>query len=368
MKSFLTKIIILLLGFQCISSVAIGNENPINPLPKIKVNMMLEHEGFLTWYAIKKGWDRQLGFEIDLEISDISGVEIMNKHNYDSKAWNISSVSSSPLIVAKSNSSFEIIGLANDESSSTKIYVNKESEILKHKGWNKKYPNVFGSPESIAEKTFYVKRLTSSEFVLAKWLEIFDLDFSDVILIDKSGVDSIDSMNNGSGEGMSIWSPATYDAEKQGYIQVASASSIDTEIPLMLIADKDFADNNEDLVAKFLAVYLKAVEAQEKGYKKLVGDYQEFLKLYAEKDYPKEFCMFDLKNHSVFNLEKQLQLFAKKGHRKSIVQKLERSITSSLVLFINDRPNDIDMDEKIRPPRNITDKYLKLSEQYLKSL
>ncbi|SFS79236.1 sulfonate transport system substrate-binding protein [Succinivibrio dextrinosolvens] len=352
-----------------VTTSVFADEKKSEELPKIKVTMLLEHEGFLAWYAKENGWDKKLGFEIELNICDVSGVEIMNQHNNNFKAWNITSVSSTPLITASNNSSFEIIGLANDESTSTQVFVRSDSEILKHKGWNADYPNVYGSPDTISGKTFYVKRMTSSEYVLAKWLEIFDLDFSDIVVIDKPGMAALDAMNRGTGEGMALWSPDTFDAEKQGYRSVTSARMAEAEIPLMLIVDKDFAAENEELVAKFLATYLMAVNAQEDGYKKLVKAYQKFLKTYADKDYPEDFCLFDLRNHAVFDLEKQLDLFATKGHRKSIINKLERNITSSMVLYLNDNISEESCNiYKLKSPRNITDKYLVMAKPYLKKL
>jgi len=332
------------------------------------ITAMLEHEGFLAWYAKEQGWDKKLGFEMDLNIEDVSGVEIINKHNFDPDSWNITAMSSTPLIVAKKNSCFEIIAIANDESSATKIYVKGDSEILKHKGWNHLYPNVYGSPETIAEKKFYVKRLTSSEYVLAKWLEIFDLDLSDVIIIDKDGEASIESMNKGDGEGMSLWSPDTCEAEEQGYDVVTTARMINAEVPLMFVVNKKYASENEDLIARFLAVYLKAVQTQEEGYKQLVKPYQKFMQTYKNKFYPEEFCIHDLKNHAVYELDKQLGFFEKKGHRKSIIHKLERNITSSLVLFLNDINDKMENEQRVRSPRNFTDIYLKQAEPYLRSL
>ncbi len=366
---FLIRIFCLFcLGCFFVSPVT-ADEKKTQDLPKIKVTMLLEHDGFLAWYAKENGWDKKLGFEIDLKICNTSGVEIIEQHNNDPKAWNITSVSSTPLISANNNSSFEIIGLANDESTSNMVFVRADSEILKHKGWNADFPNVYGSPETISGQTFYVKRMTSGEYTLAKWLDIFDLDFSDIVVIDKPGVDSLESMDRGTGEGMALWSPDTFDAERQGYRAVTSARMAEAEIPLMLIADKDFAAQNEELVSKFLATYLMAVNAHEDGYKKLVKAYQKFLKTYTGKVYPEEFCLFDLRNHTVFDIDKQLGLFATKGHRKSIINKLERNITSSMILYLNEdiRNNNCSI-QKLKTPRNITDKYLIKAKSYLMKL
>ncbi len=126
-------------------------------LPRIKVSMMMEHEGFLMWYAVKQGWDRKVGVNIDLTILDTNGIDLMNRHRIDPSSWDVTCVTSIPLIVGSNQMPLEIIGIANDESNTTGIYVRPDSDILTTKGWNEDFPNVYGSPDTIKGKKFAIK-------------------------------------------------------------------------------------------------------------------------------------------------------------------------------------------------------------------
>ncbi|WP_281071565.1 ABC transporter substrate-binding protein [Succinivibrio dextrinosolvens] len=336
-------------------------------LPRIKVTMLMEHEGFLMWYAVKNGFDKKVGVNIDLTILDSNGIEIMNRHRENPSDWDVTCVTSIPLIVGSNQMPLEIVGIANDEANTTGVYVRPDSDILKVKGWNEDYPDVYGSPETIKGKTFAIKTLTSGAFMLVKYLEIFNLDFTDIKIVDLAGKDSILALEKGEVDGIGIWSPDTYLAERKNLKQVTTADDVGVEIPLMFMVDKKYIEDYGDVVAKMLAAYMMAVEAQIENPRSLTKDYQRFLRKYSKFEFTKEFCEYDILRHSVIPLETQLKMFEKKAMGKSTVQKLESTIASSLMLILYDsQTSDFVMTSKqVKNPRYITDKYLKQARRIL---
>ena len=336
-------------------------------LPRIKVTMLMEHEGFLMWYAKKQGFDRKVGVGIDLTILDTNGIEIMNRHRENPSDWDVTCVTSIPLIVGSNRMPLEIVGIANDEANTTGVYVRPDSDILKVKGWNEDYPDVYGSPETIKGKTFAIKTLTSGAFMLVKYLEIFNLDFTDIKIVDLAGKDSILALEKGEVDGIGIWSPDTYLAEKKDLKQVTTADDVGVEIPLMFMVDKEYIEDHGDVVAKMIAAYMMAVEAQIENPRSLTKDYQRFLRKYSQLEFTREFCEYDILRHSVIPLETQLKMFEKKAMGKSKVQKLESTIASSLMLILYDsQTSDFVMTSKqVKNPRYITDKYLKQARRIL---
>ena len=339
-------------------------------LPKIKVMMLMEHEGFLMWYAKKMGFDKKVGVNIDLTILDTNGIDMMNRHRNDPSSWDVTCVTSIPLIVGSNQIPLEIIGIANDEANTTGIYVNADSDILKVKGWNEDFPDVYGSPETIRGKTFAFKNMTSGAFVLVKYLEIFNMDFSDIKVVDLSGKESIAALEKKEVDGIAIWSPETYLAEQKGFKIVTNADNIDSEIPMMFLVDKDYAKDNEDVVAKMLAAYMLSVETQILNPRSLTKEYQKFLRKHSNYEFSKEFCEYDILRHSVVPIESQLKIFEKKKNGKSTIQNLESTIVSSLMLLLyNDKDSDFAMTSKrVKNPRFVTDKYLKLAKRILTHL
>ncbi len=359
----LIKIIVTGALITVLSSVHASEDQ----LKKVNVTMIVGHEGFLAWYAKEKGWDKDLGLDVDLSISKASGIEIMNMHRENPEGWNITAVSSIPLIVGTKNMPLAVVGIANDRSSSTAVYVKAESNIFRVKGWNENYPNVYGSPELIEGKTFVIRNLSAESYALEKYLEIFNLDFSNVTVIEKETKDAVKMVENGEADGCVIWSPETFEADLDGLKPAAYASQFDTEIPIMIMVDKQFADDNDETVGKFLAIYLRAIDAQKKNAPDLVSEYRRFLKQYTGENVTAESAHFDLKKHEVIPLQSQLMMFERKGNRKSKIQKLESVIARSLLLILFDSSSSevVDTKRSIKNPRYITDRYLRIASKYV---
>ncbi len=337
-------------------------------LPKVKVTMTLEHEAFLMWYAKKMNFDREFGVQIDLEVVREGGMDIMTRLKNDRNAWNLTATSSIPLILGSRDTPIEVIGIANDESASTGLLVPPESNLFRVKGWNGDYPEVYGSPEMLEGKTFCIRNLSSSAYALAKYLEVFDLDFSDVVIKNTSTTEGIETTVKGDADGTVLWSPETYEAENAGLRSVNYAKQVQAEIPLLFMAERRFAKENSELVAKVLAAYIKAVEKQIEDLESLVKPYQQFLLESGVKDIDLETCRRDLVSHKVYDIEDQLPLFEKTGHRQSKIQKLEATLASSLMLILYDsmsQENFCATSANIKNPRYVTDRYLRIAQRLL---
>lgn len=348
-------------------SVLISGISFAGELPQIKATMFMEQEGFLMWYAKEQGWDKELGIDIKLEISQTNGIDEMNKHRDNPSVWNITAASSIPFLIGSNNMDLKIIGMACDESPSTSVMVRKDSDIFKTKGWNREYPEIYGSPESIKGKTFLVKGISSGAYTLAAWLDIFNLNFSSVVIKDITGPEILKEMENQKVTGAGLWSPDTYESEYIGYQKITTAANIGEDIPIMFLADGKYIAENEDTVGKFLAVYFKAVEKQKEDVNQLVPAYQKFLKHFTGRDFSENICLKDLKEHRIYTLDEQLNLFESKDNKKSEIHKIERTITTGLMLIMKDMPShnsNIRVANHLKDPNYITDKYLRIAKKY----
>ena len=57
-----------------------------------------------------------------------------------------------------------VIGNANEEALINRVLVRPDSPIAKVKGWNKDYPDVLGSPETVKGKTFLTTTVSSAHY------------------------------------------------------------------------------------------------------------------------------------------------------------------------------------------------------------
>ncbi len=330
----------------------------------LNATMMLEHEGFMVWYAVKEGWDKEIGLEIDLSIVHTSGIDVIDKKRQEPKAWDVAGVGAIPAIAGSENLPIEIIGIANDEAEATDVVVPKDSEILKTKGWNEDFPEVYGDPESIKGKKFYTKRLTSSSYTFSNWLDIFDLNEQDVTTVNTTAYDAVARMTKNDGAGAVIWSPNNFMPLDSGFKIAASAKQIGLFLPIAFVSDLDYAESHPRRLGKFLALYERVAKEQQKNPEKMAKEYQAFIKQFLHQDIPLEVCLLDLKKHPTYTVDEQIKMFDRSRHSASPMMLLEKKIIAKLIWLSINKKHPVNYNSKtfVRVP---TDKYLRIAKEYV---
>ncbi|WP_406016988.1 ABC transporter substrate-binding protein [Succinivibrio sp.] len=344
---------------------ALESENN-DALDHVKITMLMEHEGFLLWYAKQQGWDRDLGINLELSIVNSSGLDILNEKREHRDQWDVTCIGAVPAIVASEDIPIKIFGIANDESYATDIMVQKDSEILNVKGWSREYPNVYGDPESIKGKTFFLRYGTSSIYALSNWLNIFGLKEEDVNIVDTTTAEAMKKMNNREGDGMVLWAPENYEALKQGHQIVAHAAQVGAFVPVVFVADYDYAEKHPDILAKILALYDRVVQIHNDDVFKLILSYKQFLMLYTGKVFNEDFCIYDLKSHPTYSISEQITLFTSTREYTSGMETLEQNIVKKFEKLPNKSSGPLDFFGK-KYKRETTSQYLKESLRYQKN-
>ncbi|MFR0873838.1 MAG: hypothetical protein ACLSHC_03700 [Bilophila wadsworthia] len=72
--------------------------------------------------------------------------------------------------------------------------------------------------------------------------------------------------SKGFGDAVSIWAPATYTAAQKGYQIAASSPDCGIRQPILLLADREFADKNPEQVRAFLRVYSRRRRLHSEGF------------------------------------------------------------------------------------------------------
>ena len=179
-----------------------------------------EHEAFLVWYAKQKGWDKDAGLDIRM-LRFGSGDKIVSRQG--DYQWKIAGCGAVPTLMAASKGQFYVVGIGNDESDLNAIYVRPDSPILKAKGANPRYPDVYGSADTVRGKLILCPEKTSAHYLLSTWLHILGLKDEDVKIQNVLPGPAVDMFSKGFGDAVSIWAPATYTAAQKGY-QIAASS------------------------------------------------------------------------------------------------------------------------------------------------
>ena len=78
----------------------------------------------------------------------------------------------------------------------------------------------------------------------------------------------------------------------------------------MLIADTKYAEAHPDVAAKFLSVYMRAVDLMKNTPpKQFVEEYQKFYLEFVGKEYNSNQALLDLETHPLSNIDEQLAIF-----------------------------------------------------------
>lgn len=319
-------------------------------LPKLSSAWLGEFETFVAWHAKNNGLDKEYGFELTMLPFD-SGKSIVE--NLAATNWSVAGCGAMPSLVEPLSDYVYIIGVANDESASNAIFVRKDSPVLKIKGNNPSFPDVYGSAETVAGKTILYTKNTSGHYLLSNWLKIQGLTEKDVVLHEMEPTPALSAFTGGDGDIVSLWAPFTFEAEEKGFQTVAKALDCGLTQYIFLLANKNFADKNPEQVTAFLGMYLKALESiKNTDTAALAKEYVKFYKEWTGNDLLEKQAELDIERHIIFLLDEQLDMFAPNG-------KIQQYVTDMIDYTIAHgefTPREID---RMKANSKITDTYLK---------
>lgn len=119
-------------------------------LQKVPTAWMGAQETFPIWYAKQKGWDKEVGLDVEL-LYFSSGMDALS--TLPAKTWVFGGMGAIPALMGALRHDTYVIANCNDEAMVNAVMVRPDSPIMQTKGYNKSYPNVYGTPESVKGKT-----------------------------------------------------------------------------------------------------------------------------------------------------------------------------------------------------------------------
>lgn len=298
---------------------------------KLKTCWLPEHEAFIAWYAKEKGWDKEEGLDMEMQYYD-SGMAQLEA--LPSKSWHLGGNGATPHVLAGLRYGTYCISIGNDESFTNAVLVRSNSDIMKTKGWNKDFPEVYGSPEAIRGKTILTTTVSSPHYTMSSWLKVFGLKDKDVIVKHMDQAQAMAAFESGVGDIVCLWAPNMYIGMDKGWKVAGDIHTSGTNLPITMMLDREFGDKNPEVVASFLRMYYRGLNMMKKEGtdlttpfgKHLLSEYMRFFEEWVGTPLTKEMAAMDIKMHPVFTLEEQVKLFDDtKG--ESAVESWMREIT-----------------------------------------
>ena len=311
---------------------------PAQPV-KIRVSHQPEFETFLTYRAIKEGLDKKLGLDIELKYFDSGMPQI---EALPANQWDIGATGGVPALMAALRYDTYTIAIADDESFTNAVLARPDSPLLKG--------------ESPKGKNILVTTVSSGHYALSQYLKAKGLADKDVKIQNLEQPQAVAAFESGKGDAVSLWAPFMYTGMQKGWKIVATGDQVKAKIPLVIVANKKFADAHPELVVKFLDLYFQEIDKIKKEGGKLAPEYKAFMKDWAAIDMTLEDAKMDIESHPVFTLEEQLKLFDNSKGNSEVYQWM-----NGVAAFFTEqgrfKPEERD---KVMKSPFINDKFLKM--------
>lgn len=275
----------------------------------LKTGWLGEYEAFPIWYAKEQGWDKDAGLNIEMLRFESGKALIEGMKAYK---WTLGGCGAVPTVSTSFSDSISIVAVAGDESPANAVFVREDSPVLKAKN-NPEFPNVFGDAATVRGKKILCPQGTSAHYTLVNWLKTCGLTEKDVRIQFMPPTQALGAFKGGVGDILVTWAPYTFAAESAGFKTAAIASDCRIELPLVILADKNFAREKASTVKNFLKLYQRgAAVLTDEPSKEIIDAYMRFSKTWAGRDLSEAEVVADLRAHSVYSLEEQ-NLFLNDG-------------------------------------------------------
>ena len=131
-------------------------------------------------------------------------------------------------------------------------------------------------------------------------------------------------------------------------------------LPIVIQADKKFADANPEVIAAFLRAYMRGIHMlKNEPPESLAPLYRRFFMEWAGQQYTPEVALKDIKTHPVFNYEEQLKLLDN-SRGMSEAQQWQQYLAAFFTQLGRLTPAEY---EKVKSADYVTDKFLKMVKQ-----
>ena len=213
---------------------------------EIKVSYQPALYWSLPYYiATEKGWWQELGLKPAFSTFPAGVPQIAASA---SKSWDVGGAGSVPAVLGAARYQLVTIGITNDESVGNALMATRE-----------KADAFVRNPASIKGQIIVLTANSTGDYAVQSCLRKWGLQKSDVSIKSMGQAEIISAMSSGNADLGGLWAPNIYTfEEKAGGKLICSGKDAGAIVPGALLARAEYAKQEPQNVAKYLAVYLRA--------------------------------------------------------------------------------------------------------------
>jgi ABC-type nitrate/sulfonate/bicarbonate transport system substrate-binding protein len=256
--------------------------------------------------ATEKGWWKDMGLAPEFSSFPAGVPQIAASA---AKSWDVGATGSVPAVLGHVRFGIKTIGISNDESAGNGLMGSAAASADFAKN----------PTEALRGKTITLTQNSTADFAVQSCLKKYGLKKSDVILKNMGQAEIISAISSNNSDWAGMWAPNTYTVEeKAGAKMLCSGKDSGAIVPGALIVRGDYAKENPQMVARFMAVYLRAWSWMNANRREALVMMKDFYAKggvsISDAAMNKEF-----ETRPTFTLEQQLNMMARKGGADSQV-------------------------------------------------
>ena len=269
-------------------------------LTEIKVSYQPALYWALPFYvATEKNWWAELGLKPVFSTFPAGVPQIAASA---SKSWDVGGTGGVPAVLGHVRFGIKTIGVTNDESAGNALLARKDVADKFAK-----------DPGSIKGQTIVLTANSTGDYAVQSCLKRWGIAKADVTIKNMGQAEIISAMSSNNADLGGLWAPNIYTLEeKAGARVLCSGKEGGAFVPGALIVRGDYAKENPDNVAKFLAVYLRGWSWANANKAEAIAMMKKFYEQggvsISEASMRKEFD-----TRPTFNLEQQIANMARAG-------------------------------------------------------
>jgi NitT/TauT family transport system substrate-binding protein len=231
---------------------------------EIKVSYQPALYWSLPYYiASEKGWWGELGLKPAYSIFPAGVPQIAAGA---AKSWDVGGVGSVPAVLGAARFGLLTIGITNDESHGNALLATKA-----------KADAFVKNPASIKGQTIVLTANSTGDYAVQSCLQKWGLKKTDVSIKSMGQAEIISAMSSGNADLGGLWAPNIYTLEeKAGARLICSGRDAGAIVPGAIIVRADYAKEQPQNVARYLAIYLRAQKWSLAHRKEAIGMMKKF--------------------------------------------------------------------------------------------
>lgn len=221
--------------------------------------------------------------------------------------WDMGAMGTVPTMMASMRYGYKLIGISNEEGATNDLWVRPDSPLLRHKGVNPAYPDIYGAADDWKGRKALVTTVSTGHYALTATLARLGLKDSDLDIVHMEQGQAMTAFNAGQGDILQLWAPLSYMAEAKGWRRVSSGAAAKVMIAGGIGVRKEFAEQHPDLVVAWLDIYMRGVEGMKEHPEQYVAPLLSYFNDYCGLELNEDQVGMEFKYRPLFNVAEQIE-------------------------------------------------------------